>query len=773
MAEDRISTIIDVQLNENQVAEDLAKAVKQVQLLKQEQKLLDKALAEGRISEENYGKAMAQSNAELEKATRATKGYTAQLKVLSDETGQYGDSLNEQRRKLNDMQKAYDDLSADIRNSKAGREFLQQIQEQDKAVKEMEQSTGRFGRSVGSYEEALKNAGVGIGGFTAKMKAFFANPWGLLLTAIVAAFTKLISAFKGSEDRMNEMRKAFAPLKGVGDMITQTFDKLASTVGTLLVGALQKATEGIKWLFAAIDRLANKLGLDWNLSAAFEAVAENSEKATEAEQKYIEHRRRWIEEEAKLERQVAELREKTVEKDKYSAEERAQFMERALAIEEKMSKERMQLAKENLAYLEAEGNRSENDAEMNDRLAEARAAVTREETNYLNTVKTTRAQILKFRKEELKETREDEKEALFQQKEYEKRTKASLDFRLQTEMAALGKEKELSREAFEANQRYFTDLMQIYAEDSEGYFNAVKLKEQYEQQFQEKRKQYAKQAETFLAQFYAADVIADKYNKQLEQLDQFLSNELISVEEYEQAKAEIEERYRLSKAERDAALASQILNQAQQLNSAISSIENASLKQYEKEQNAKKKALERRLNAGVISQENYAAEVQKLDEETERKKVELERQQAVREKALGIMNASIATAVSIIKMLADPGGFAGIALSVLAGITGAAQVAAIAAEPLPQFEHGGTISGTSYTGDKVLVRANSGEGIYNGTQANNLLQEIANNPARGGYDQMTAAFSQALRDMPSPVLEYSEMQQFERNVVTYNEIAKI
>jgi hypothetical protein len=273
---------------------------------------------------------------------------------------------------------------------------------------------------VGQYQEALEAAGVGIGGLTKKFKAFFANPWAILITAIVGAFSKLVEAFKGSEARMIEMQKAFAPLKGAVDVVQQVFDKLAKSLGGLVSGALAKVTEGVSWLFRAIDKLASKVGLDWNLSQAFEDAAENSKKATEAEQRYIAHRRKWVTEEAQIEKQVAQLRDQAVQKDKYNTEERIGFLEKAVALERKAADERVKLAKENLAYLEAEAARSENSAEMEDRLAEARADVTRAETDFYNTTKRLNAQILSFRKEEEAATQAVAKEEKDRAKEEEK-----------------------------------------------------------------------------------------------------------------------------------------------------------------------------------------------------------------------------------------------------------------------------------------------------------------------------------------------------------------
>ena len=73
-----------------------------------------------------------------------------------------------------------------------------------------------------------------------------------------------------------------------------------------------------------------------------------------------------------------------------------------------------------------------------------------------------------------------------------------------------------------------------------------------------------------------------------------------------------------------------------------------------------------------------------FDAEYAKKKAKIDHDAAVRTKALGIMDATISTAAAIIKMLANPGGFAGLALSIAAGVTGALQVGTILATPIPE-----------------------------------------------------------------------------------------
>lgn len=111
--------------------------------------------------------------------------------------------------------------------------------------------------------------------------------------------------------------------------------------------------------------------------------------------------------------------------------------------------------------------------------------------------------------------------------------------------------------------------------------------------------------------------------------------------------------------------------------------ENAELKRYKKNNDTKKKQLQARLDAGVISQSQYEAQVEQMDAEYDKKQEELEIKQAKRQKAQSIVQATIATARAVAEALPN---------FVLAGIVaamGAAQVAMIAATPIVGAEKGG------------------------------------------------------------------------------------
>lgn len=178
-----------------------------------------------------------------------------------------------------------------------------------------------------------------------------------------------------------------------------------------------------------------------------------------------------------------------------------------------------------------------------------------------------------------------------------------------------------------------------------------------------------------------------------------------------------------------------------------------------------------------------------FDIEYEKKKIELQRKEAIREKALAVMNTTINTAAAIVGFLAKPSGLAGAALSVAAGITGAAQIAAILATPLPsmsssgsgnspkverrtvteKFHTGGTIGTT--TGEEKPITALTGESVNTiaTTQMFSPILSALNQIGGGkaitsgvntsmGTDMLAAAFSKALRQMPAPRIIWSDFE---------------
>ena len=156
MAENVESTILDVKLDAGKVAEDLQDLVTRIAALKAQQKSLNDEIKAGNDVEGKYAEQLIRVKDQLSWTEKQAKGLSATTKLLNADTLTYSDSLNGERQKLADMQKAYDQLDRAQRESEGGKAFLEAIKAQSDAVKELEESTGRAQRSVGDYPKALQ-----------------------------------------------------------------------------------------------------------------------------------------------------------------------------------------------------------------------------------------------------------------------------------------------------------------------------------------------------------------------------------------------------------------------------------------------------------------------------------------------------------------------------------------------------------------------------------------------------------------------------------------
>lgn len=123
----------------------------------------------------------------------------------------------------------------------------------------------------------------------------------------------------------------------------------------------------------------------------------------------------------------------------------------------------------------------------------------------------------------------------------------------------------------------------------------------------------------------------------------------------------------------------------------INAKENASAEHAKKANEAKQDALQKRVDAGLMTQEQYDAAVERLQAEQDAADEELSLRQAERQKRFSIVQAIINTALGVTKTLADWGIPAGIAPAAIMSAMGAAQVALMAGTPVTGYEAGGFV----------------------------------------------------------------------------------
>lgn len=111
-------------------------------------------------------------------------------------------------------------------------------------------------------------------------------------------------------------------------------------------------------------------------------------------------------------------------------------------------------------------------------------------------------------------------------------------------------------------------------------------------------------------------------------------------------------------------------------------VENKQLKEYQKSNDKKKKVLQDRLNAGLITEAQYNAENERMDAEYDAYQEELQLKQAKRQKQMQLTQAIINTALGVTMTLAQWGVPWGLIPAAIMAAMGAAEIAMIASTPV-------------------------------------------------------------------------------------------
>ena len=174
----------------------------------------------------------------------------------------------------------------------------------------------------------------------------------------------------------------------------------------------------------------------------------------------------------------------------------------------------------------------------------------------------------------------------------------------------------------------------------------------------------------------------------------------------------------------------------------------------------------------------YAAEKKSVQnsKKSEGEKAGLIEEIERKERMATLAQIAFSTASSIAQVVADASkaGWPAMIPIIIGGIATVIASIAAAKSAMSGYAEGGIIPGTSYSGDKVQARVNSGEMVLT-TQQQKQLFEIANGRGSQGmnYEIMVAAFTNAVERMPSPTLDYQEFTTFVSNVDNSNNLVKL
>jgi TP901 family phage tail tape measure protein len=163
------------------------------------------------------------------------------------------------------------------------------------------------------------------------------------------------------------------------------------------------------------------------------------------------------------------------------------------------------------------------------------------------------------------------------------------------------------------------------------------------------------------------------------------------------------------------------------------------LKIFNNQQKSEKKGLDDKLKTGIISQEYYNAQLEKMEEEKtakeekiaaekEAKELEFKKRQFEIERKAAIVQAFINGALAVTMAWVQGGPIGGPIMAILVGLMTAAQIAVIASQPEP-YRFGG------FTGNKKKKIIQVNEDGQEWIASNRLLQDKKTAPIIGALDQ--------------------------------------
>ena len=382
MADNTTTKVLEVVVDNNKAVTAISEYNRLIDEQKAKQTALAKAYQEGKISQADYYKAMAQSK-------EITKTYSRQVQELSKEiqnnikmdTEQKG-SLRALRAELSNLTKQYDALSEAERQSAEGLELKNKIQTITGELKSSEQETGRFYRNVGNYANGFVEAFTRMGGSLGKLQgpigvakngfmALSSTPIIAILGALVAIIQKVIDSLKSSEASMQAVTVAMAPLNAAGRVMQKVMQALGNGIAKLVT----KLTE---W--------ADKLGLISDAMKTEQQLVKD-DIALQMREREI------IQENADSQLKISQLRAKAADKLNYTEKERIEFLKQAVAEEDAVAKREMEIAAERYRILQEQSKLAENSKEENDALAQAYADMINAEKSYYDKSRELQGQI--------------------------------------------------------------------------------------------------------------------------------------------------------------------------------------------------------------------------------------------------------------------------------------------------------------------------------------------------------------------------------------------
>ena len=659
MADEKI--IIEVEYDTGEAQKNINNLDKEINDLTKSNEILKNTIRDSRKDLSKTDTELKKENKSRQDLNKTVVDGTKKLQKNSDRIKAARKERNNSIKTIKGEESAFDKLTNAVKKGNEQRQSQ---------IDKMEQMPGAAGGVIG-----------GIKGIIKASLAFIATPVGAVLAAIVGVLALLKKAFNRNEAAQNRLRVITSKLSGVFNFLLKALqplvefliDKVAdafefvSETADKAIGLLQK---GLKLL--GLDKAAKQVG---DFQKKMEETVEITEELTKAQNELTKAQRNarliqlQFQKDAEIQRQIRDDESKSIR-------ERIDANEKLGKVLDKQLQEELRIA--NLALkvadlrIKAEGEFAETldqRAEALTEIADIQERITGQESEQLVNVNA-------LNKELLEERLEDDKEF---NKILEEQHKSQHDRRIEE----LKKQKEEEQEINE----------EIFTKEEEERFR--RFGEQLEKDKEQKRN--------------LLDITKDYLDQELQLLELnvderfgILNRFTNSALELAQKKADGEK----ITLEDGAVIAKGISSDV--LNFRIARLED------------EKQAVIATLDANAENVKGNAELTEFLEKLKAKKVAEIQQKQFRADKTRALIEAAINTALAVIKITAQTGIGAVVAVPIAAALLGA-QVALIASKkppPIPSFKHGGELKNGMFSGQRhsqggVNLRDDSGRVLAN------------------------------------------------------------
>lgn len=218
--------IIDLKVSDSEAVKNVADLDKHLAELKAEILKIQGAREMGKITEEEYYKQLAMTNAEIKLTKTSLAAYQKELQnnIINEKAEE--DSIEAMRARLANMRKEYEQLGrAQRENPLVGGQQLKDIQNLTAEIKQLEQAQGDWRRNVGNYPSAFDASSESLQRFGDILGKIFGGG------GIIGTAAKTVVGFgRGLADVGKN-------IQDTASTITNSASTMASSVGQMADGA--------------------------------------------------------------------------------------------------------------------------------------------------------------------------------------------------------------------------------------------------------------------------------------------------------------------------------------------------------------------------------------------------------------------------------------------------------------------------------------------------------------------------------------------------------